>query len=288
MDQYLFGFQDRYFRLQYLCTALRSGSINQPISRPSFLTGHPQRPMSLDELLKICNGGFHFTERQSILSLRAELNLLPSEHANRPSCLLRLADALSRRFYQWDQRDDLEEAIWFYQEALSLLPNSHYHYLETLLGLCSSIYQRYLLGDADDLQNLLRYLDLQYDVLNQQRSLLAPIQAQFDKLCQHSSLEVHEDMMIPAHSASSANQQSAPGNWPFNASPPRFGGYALNPVFYPGGQPSYPPSSEFDGLSDPKPPVLKLEVSSRPLSKFSYPSHLHAHTISGVSPSSTT
>jgi len=65
--------------------------------------------------------------------------------------------------------------------------------------------------------------------------------------------------MIPAHSASSANQQSAPGNWPFNASPPRFGGYALNPVFYPGGQPSYPPSSEFDGLSDPKPPVLKLE-----------------------------
>lgn len=217
LDQYLFGFQDDHrFRLQYLCTAFRSGTLNQ-LNMSSSLPGHPQRPLSLDELFKLCNGDFQ-VERQSILSLRAELNLFPSEHASRSSCLLRLADALYRRFYQWDQRDDLEEAIGCYEEALSLLPNSHYQHLETLLGLCASIYQRfYLLGHADDLQKLLRYLDLQYDVLNQQRSL-APVEAQFIKLCRDSFKDPEcEDTMY----------------WPSNL--------LSNQVFYPASQPNYLP-----------------------------------------------
>lgn len=225
LDQYLFGFQDDHrFRLQYLCTAFRSGTLNQPTSMSSSLTcltGHPERPLSLDELSKLCNGDFQ-VERQSIRSLRAELNLFPSEHASRSSCLLRLADALYRRFFQWDQRDDLEEAIWSYEEALSLLPNTHYQYLETLLGLCASIYQRfYLLGHADDLQNLLRYLDLQYDVLNQQRSLalLAPVEAQFRKLRRDSSLESKDP------------ESEGIMYWPSNISPLTSGD--RNPVFYP-------------------------------------------------------
>ena len=36
--------------------------------------------------------------------------------------------------------------------------------------------------DADDLKNLLLYLDLQSDVLNQQRSLLAPVEVQLHRL----------------------------------------------------------------------------------------------------------
>jgi hypothetical protein len=167
LDQYLFGFQgDQCQRLEDLCNALRSGLANGSISKSSFSIGHPERPLSLDEILKICNGDFHVQERQSISSLRAELTSLPPQRADRSNCLLRLADALSRRFSQWAQTDDLEEAISSYEALLSLIPNFHYQYLEALLGLCSSLYQHfYLLDQADDLKNLLRYLELQYDVL---------------------------------------------------------------------------------------------------------------------------
>jgi hypothetical protein len=184
VDQYLFGFRgDQCLRLRDLCNALRCSSTDQPISISSFLIGHPERPLSLDEILKICNGIYPISvqrfmrRRQSISSLRTELTLLPlsSQYhdVDRSSCLLRLADALSRRFSQWSQLDDLEEAISSYEALLSLIPNSHYQCLEALLGLCSSLYQRfYLLNQADDLKNLLRYLELQCDVLSLRSSML--------------------------------------------------------------------------------------------------------------------
>ena len=183
LDQYLFGFHDdRHLHLQDLGNMLRSGSTNQPIPMDSFLSTHPERPLSLDELLNIFKGDLHVQgsiPRQSIASLRAKLSLLPTRHADRSGFLLPLGDALLRRFSQWAQKDDLEEAIWSYKEALSLIPNSHYYYLESLLGLCSSLYQRYhLLGHADDLKDLLFYLDLQCEVINQQHSLLALVEVQ--------------------------------------------------------------------------------------------------------------
>ena len=158
---------------------LRAGST---ISMDLFLSTHPERPLSLDELLDVFEGDHHAhgsIHRESIISLRAKLSFLPPRHSDRSSSFLRLGDALIRRFSQWAQKDDLEEAIWSYEESLSLIPNSHYHYLEALLGLCSSLYRRYhLLGHADDLKNLLLNLGLQCDVFNQnrQRSLLAPIE----------------------------------------------------------------------------------------------------------------
>ena len=160
LDQYLFGLDDdRCLRLKDLHDRLRSGSTNQPIPMDSFLSAHPERPLSLDELSNVFEGDHHERSpihRQSIISLRAKLSLPPTPQADLSSSFLQLADALSRRFSQWAQKDDLEEAIWSYEEALSLIPNSHYHYLEALLGLCSSMYQRYyLLGHANDLKNLL-------------------------------------------------------------------------------------------------------------------------------------
>ena len=180
LDQYLFGFRDdRCLRLQDLCDMLRSGST---IPMDTFLSAHPERPLSLDELINIFEGNPHAhgpIHRESITSLRAKLSILPTRHSDRSSSFLRLGDALIRRFSQWAQKDDLEEAIWSYEKALSLIPNSHYHYLEALLGLCSSLYQRYhLMGHADDLNNLLLHLDLQYDVFNRQHSLLAPVEIQ--------------------------------------------------------------------------------------------------------------
>ena len=114
----------------------------------SFLSAHPERPLSLDELSNVFEGDHHEhspIHHQSIISLRAKLSLPPTPQADLSSSFLQLADALSRRFLQWAQKDDLEEAIWSYEEALSLIPNSHYHYLEALLGLCSSLYQQYYL-----------------------------------------------------------------------------------------------------------------------------------------------
>ena len=181
LDQYLFGFQDdRCLRLQDLCDILRSGST---ISMDSFLSAHPERPLSLDELLNVVFEGDHHVlgsiHRETITTLRAKLSFLPPRHADRSSSFLRLGDALLRRYSQWAQKDDLEEAIWCYEEALSLIPNSHYYYVETLLGLCSSLFQRYhLMGHADDLDNLLLYLELQCDVLYRKRSLLPPVEVQ--------------------------------------------------------------------------------------------------------------
>lgn len=144
------------------------------------MSTHPERPLSLDELLNKIEGDPHAEgsiHRQSIISLRTQLSLLPTRHADQSGSLLRLGDALVRRFSQWDQKDDLEEAIWSYKEALSLIPNSHYYYLEALLGLCSSLYRRYcLLGHSDDLNNLLLYLDMQCDILKRQPSLLSPVE----------------------------------------------------------------------------------------------------------------
>ena len=192
LDQYLFGFHDdRFLRLEDLCNMLRSGSTNQSVPMDSFLSTHPERPLSLDELLNNFEGDLHVQGidrqiRQSITNLRAKLSSPSTRLADRSSSLLRLGDALLRRFSQWAQKDDLEEAIWSYKEALSLIPNSHYYYLEALLGLCSSLYQRYyLLGHADDLKNLLLYLNLQCDIFNRQHSLLAPVDF---RLCSPSSI----------------------------------------------------------------------------------------------------
>ena len=120
-----------------------------------FLKGHPKRLLSLDDLVDI-----HLENFQSLLKhryihrLRSQLNALPPDDPNKSTWLLRLADILSRRFWQFDQKDDLEEAIWYYEEALSLLPQTHYHFLEAIMGFCSCVYQRFqLLGHLDDVKN---------------------------------------------------------------------------------------------------------------------------------------
>ena len=144
---------------------------------PHFLKGHPKRLLSLDDLID-----FHLANFQSLLEhyihrLRSQLNALPPDDPDKATWLLRLADVLSRRFWQLAQKYDLEEAIWYYEEALSLLPQTHYHFLEAILGVCSCIYQRFLLlGHLDDLKKLLEYLHTEQN-LNLE-SLLTPVKAQ--------------------------------------------------------------------------------------------------------------
>ena len=127
------GSQSGYCLCLQYCTALQSGSTNQSISK--LLPGHPERPLFLDELMKICDGDFS-VERQSIRSLHAELGLLPSDHANRSSCLLRLVLE--------DFTNGIRDVILTEQYGIMSMHchPCHCQYLETLLGLCSSIYQR--------------------------------------------------------------------------------------------------------------------------------------------------
>ena len=143
-----------------------------------FLKGHPIRLLSLDDLLDIHAKNFRsLLEHHNIHRLRSQLNALPPDDPDKGSWLLRLADVLSRRFCQLNQKDDLEEAIWYYEEALSLLPQTHYHFLEAILGVCSCVYKRFqLLGQLDDLKKLLEYLHTEQN-LNFE-SLLTPIKAQ--------------------------------------------------------------------------------------------------------------
>ena len=144
---------------------------------PKFLMGHPRRLLSLDDLVDIRLTNFQsLLEHHHIHRLRSQLNVLPPDDPDKGIWLLRLADVLSRRFWQLNQKDDLEEAIWYYKEALSLLPQTHYHFLEAILGFCSCVHQRFqLLGHLDDLERLLEHLHIE-DNLDIE-SLLTPVKA---------------------------------------------------------------------------------------------------------------
>ena len=145
---------------------------------PHFLKGHPKRLLSLDDLMDIRLENFQsLLEHRYIHRLRSQLNTLPQDDPDKGTWLLRLADILSRRFWQLNQKDDLEEAIWYYEGALSLLPQTHYHFLEAILGFCSCVYQRFqLLGHLDDLKKLLEHLHTEHN-LNLE-SLLTPVKVQ--------------------------------------------------------------------------------------------------------------
>ena len=144
---------------------------------PNFLTGHPKRLLSLDDLVDIRLSNFQsLLEHHHIHRLRSQLNALSPNDPDKGIWLLRLADCLSRRFWRLDLKDDLEEAIWYYKEALSLLPPTHYHFLEAILGFCSSVYQRFqLLGHLDDLKKLIEHLHIEHNL--DLESLLTPVKA---------------------------------------------------------------------------------------------------------------
>ena len=152
---------------------------------PHFLKGHPKRLLSLDDLVDIHLANFQsLLEHHYIHRLRSKINALPPDDPDKGTWLLRLADALSRRFWQLDLKDDLEEAIWYYEEALTLLPQTHYHFLEATLGVCSCVYQRFrLLCLLDDLVKLLDYLHTEKN-LNVE-SLLTPVKVQLQSLPTH-------------------------------------------------------------------------------------------------------
>ena len=190
--------------LRNLINQLRSDYIpfceqyaTSAIEMPDFLAEHPKRLLSLDDLVDIRLANFQsLLEHHHIHHLRSQLNTLPPDDPDKGTWLLRLADCLSRRFWQLNQKDDLEEAIWYYKEALSLLPQTHYHFLEAILGYCSCVYQRFqLLGHLDDLKKLLEHLHTEHN-LNVE-SLLTPVKARLQLRSQQPTHKSSDSEEMP-------------------------------------------------------------------------------------------
>ena len=199
LELYLFGSSENHsILLRNLIDQLRSDYIpfceqyTIPAKEtPNFLAGHPKRLLSLDDLADIRLSCFQsLQEHRNIHRLRRQLNALPDD-PDKGIWLLRLADVLSRRYWQLDQKDDLEEAIWYYQEALSLLPQTHYHFLEAILGFCSCVYQRFqLLGHLDDLKKLLEHLHTEHNL--HLESILTSVKVQLQPRPELLNLEISD------------------------------------------------------------------------------------------------
>ena len=166
------------------------------IETPYFLKGHPKRLLSLDDIMDIRLERFQsLLEHRYIHRVRSQLNALPSDDPDKGTWLLRLADVLSRRFWQLNQKDDLEEAIWYYEGALSLLPQTHYHSLEAILGFCSCVYQRFqLLGHIDDIKKLLEHLQTECNL--DLESLLTPVKVQLQPQAQQLADEFSDSKLM--------------------------------------------------------------------------------------------
>ncbi len=76
-----------------------------------------------------------------------------------------LAHALYARYLTNKQQDDLDEAIWWFKEAVELTPKGHYSYLDIVVSLCCSLYFRVqLLGLDEDRQSLLEALKIEREI----------------------------------------------------------------------------------------------------------------------------
>jgi len=152
MEDYLFGSSDdRGIFLDELIAKLGS---KQPVKLLEELDGHPNRLLLIDEIMVQERDDYDFIEGVREGSPRdPELSHFHSQ---------KQAHRVLMRFWRFNEREDLDEAIWLHEKILLLLSTSSYRYLEVLLSLCSALYKRFrLLGQVDDLQTLMNYLEKQ-------------------------------------------------------------------------------------------------------------------------------
>jgi len=168
---YIFGSEEnRADLLDDLISGLSQPSFAlNPVEFPqhSFLRGHPKRLLTLDEISAIRLSDLCISE---ILEVSGDI-LLEETFASQSNSydqgvsLEKLAHHFMKRYWRFAETFDLNEAIYHYQEALSMFHKSDCHYVEVVLGLCSAFYHRLqLFGRKTDLQHLLMYLRLQRSV----------------------------------------------------------------------------------------------------------------------------
>jgi len=168
IEIYLFGSQEcRTNLLENLISELSQSTLAfNPVQSPkrTFLHGHPKRLMTLDEIFSVRVSELLISDILGV-SVDALLDKTFSSQfdvIDHSVALVTLGHHFMKRYWRFAEIFDLNEAICYYQEALSMFTQNDYHYLEVLLGLCSGFFHRFqLLGRQLDLQHLLTYLRLQ-------------------------------------------------------------------------------------------------------------------------------
>ena len=108
-----------------------------------------------------------------------------------------------------NQKDNLEEAIWYYEEAVVLLSQTHYHFLKAILGLCSSVYQRFQLsGHFGDLDKLIGHLRTEHKLNSE--SLLIPVKAQLQDRSQQPSNKISDSKLKLSQKTSMNEELNVP------------------------------------------------------------------------------
>lgn len=147
---------------------VRDGSIKMIPTGSHSLAGHPHRLLSLIDVLNMIlpdsvllpypntlprifptgtSGSNPMAEAGSIEDFRSKINLSAQKQSDdRIVCMLRLGEVLFRRFVQWEEPQDLNEAIFYYKSAWKSTKSSILG-LEACLGLCESLYRRLVIGN---------------------------------------------------------------------------------------------------------------------------------------------
>ncbi|PPQ77885.1 hypothetical protein CVT25_015372 [Psilocybe cyanescens] len=151
----------RILHLGYFSTPNSSKSGPTSETLHPFLMEHPEDLFVFDGLLEasqvkipdsVLSPLDHFTKSQ----LYQELDSSTLSDASRA-----LGDAAWNGYLQFNRPRDLDEAIWLYEEAVSLTPS-----LVPLFGLCSALYRRFFVNrNLRDLVHLARYIRRQ-EMLN--------------------------------------------------------------------------------------------------------------------------
>lgn len=146
----------------YFPTYSKSAPVPEKLA--PFLMEHSDALFTFDELLETLQTEDHdsvhsLSEHFSKSELYQVLRSSALSDSSRRRYFKALADATWNGYLQFGRLQDLDEAIWLYEQAISLTPTFSPHSLVPLFGLCSALYRRfYLYRNLRDLVHLARYM----------------------------------------------------------------------------------------------------------------------------------
>ncbi|KAF9051943.1 hypothetical protein BJ165DRAFT_1451951 [Panaeolus papilionaceus] len=164
----MFNFR-RWGQISKLKSELTTGQT-RAVPSPTFdtlqqLDYHPTRPVTVEVLVQVFKGEITAREaydRNSIGELRKTLQSAGDDEDSTQKILRKLANALLNRALEFNDKDSVEEAIFYYQHLEPSTSTESIEYLELILGFCTAHYFRHqLLRMRDDLDSLFKYLDIQ-------------------------------------------------------------------------------------------------------------------------------
>lgn len=187
IESYLFGSPSteggRSSALKNLTNTLGL-TLNSQRLRTLYLENHPRRPFLIDDLLfalRIRNPTQETIDYDDPLS--SKFRRLSLDEA--------LANSLLNRSVDFDDKDSVDEAIFYYRKAEAHVQYGTYQHLEIVLGLCNAFYRRmhYRLDvgiqPEEEIKNLEHYLEIQSEL--DHSAILNTIQFTINNILEHST-----------------------------------------------------------------------------------------------------